>query len=480
MVAYDKYVGPTPESNWVVPGKLLVGAYPASADDAETLDLITSILQNRVTKFVCLQQEYREHGVTEAMWRSGQALRPYFDDVRSIVKKKHLIPCLTGYDVVSEQRLCFTHFPIRDCSVTDDDRVLELARSLVRSIAEGHVLYLHCWGGHGRTGTLVCIMLHLMYGMSDREAMHYCQTVHDLRQCPVVVGSPQTQTQRDQVSRVIHALMSTDLLQRGSGLEPFQSGSSNNSSNSASQSLSQEEHVPSLPSPVARTGEQLQNKLGSPRSATKAPLPAAAAASISTPVVVEPVAAVPVPAGVSTQSVGGDNVAQCLTNMPPLSNSTTPAPSQQQEEEEEEASQDMQQPEEEELEQPEAEAASQHEDNGGNDDEEGTGRMRLGTMDETDMHEEEGEGGTNNSSNNSSSVVADMAMAERRSLEEGEMLEAAEETQPQPDVDVDVEVEVEEVRGAEEVAVTNLNEPNEPALAKPSFRPLWGGRKTAA
>ena len=56
-VVYDKYVGPTPESNWVVPGKLLVGAYPASADDAETLDLITSILRNGVTKFVCLQQE---------------------------------------------------------------------------------------------------------------------------------------------------------------------------------------------------------------------------------------------------------------------------------------------------------------------------------------------------------------------------------------------------------------------------------------
>ena len=56
-VAFDRYVGPTPESNWVVPGKLLVGAYPASSDDAETLDLITSILQNKVTKFVCLQQE---------------------------------------------------------------------------------------------------------------------------------------------------------------------------------------------------------------------------------------------------------------------------------------------------------------------------------------------------------------------------------------------------------------------------------------
>ena len=57
QLVFDNYVGPTPESNWVVPGKLLVGAYPASADDAETLDLITSILKNGVTKFVCLQQE---------------------------------------------------------------------------------------------------------------------------------------------------------------------------------------------------------------------------------------------------------------------------------------------------------------------------------------------------------------------------------------------------------------------------------------
>lgn len=37
--------------------------------------------------------------------------------------------------------------------------------------------------------------------------MARCQRVHDLRQCPVVVGSPQTQTQRDQVTRIIRALM---------------------------------------------------------------------------------------------------------------------------------------------------------------------------------------------------------------------------------------------------------------------------------
>eukprot|EP01035_Chromulina_nebulosa_P025258 gene25258-32959_t len=64
------YIGPTPESNWVIPGVLLVGAYPASQDDAETLDLLTSILQLGITKFVCLQLEYKAN-VTESDWRRG-------------------------------------------------------------------------------------------------------------------------------------------------------------------------------------------------------------------------------------------------------------------------------------------------------------------------------------------------------------------------------------------------------------------------
>ena len=34
-----------------------------------------------------------------------------------------------------------------------------------------------------------------------------CQSVHDLRHCPVDVGSPQTQTQRDQVTRIINSLI---------------------------------------------------------------------------------------------------------------------------------------------------------------------------------------------------------------------------------------------------------------------------------
>ena len=99
------------------------------------------------------------------MWRSGRALRPYFEDVILLVRNKHMFSVLNGPHIVTEDRLSFDHFPIKDCSVTDDARVLNLARHLVSALARNEIIYLHCWGGHGRTGTVVCLMLHLMYGV---------------------------------------------------------------------------------------------------------------------------------------------------------------------------------------------------------------------------------------------------------------------------------------------------------------------------
>lgn len=112
-----------------------------------------------------LNLQYRDEGVTVDMWRSGNALRPYFHDVRMVVYNKAMFPDLHGFNIVDREALSFVHFPIRDCGITDDERVLELSRTLVKAISEGEVIYLHCWGGHGRTGTLVCIMLHLMYSV---------------------------------------------------------------------------------------------------------------------------------------------------------------------------------------------------------------------------------------------------------------------------------------------------------------------------
>ena len=109
------------------------------------------------------------------MWRSGVALRPYFEDVKYLVRVKYNIPELASVaNVVDEDGLSFVHFPIKDCDITDDTRVLGLAKSLVEGIKNGETLYLHCWGGHGRTGTVVCIMLHLMYGVRIEILYYIC------------------------------------------------------------------------------------------------------------------------------------------------------------------------------------------------------------------------------------------------------------------------------------------------------------------
>lgn len=114
--------------------------------------------------FISIQ--YKTEGVTEAMWRRGQALRPYYEDVKLLIKNKHMFKVLSQDSrVCTLEDLSFVHLPIKDCGVTDDSGVFQLALSLVESLHRGEIQYVHCWGGHGRTGTVVCIMLHLMYGV---------------------------------------------------------------------------------------------------------------------------------------------------------------------------------------------------------------------------------------------------------------------------------------------------------------------------
>lgn len=53
-----------------------------------------------VGTFVCLQEEYPDDSLPESEWRSGKAIRPYFEDLKLIIKNKKMFSALAGYDTI--------------------------------------------------------------------------------------------------------------------------------------------------------------------------------------------------------------------------------------------------------------------------------------------------------------------------------------------------------------------------------------------
>ena len=155
--------GPLDESNWVIPCKFIAGAFPGYTLDSENNNSLIKLLNCGVNRFVCMQEEYdplakeSEWRNTGTMYKKNLILRPYFADVQKILQTKTDHPTLKT-DVVEA---AFDHCPIKDGGIVADEIVFDLAKKLVDAIHNGDVIYLHCWGGHGRTGVMVCLILHL-------------------------------------------------------------------------------------------------------------------------------------------------------------------------------------------------------------------------------------------------------------------------------------------------------------------------------
>jgi len=178
--------GPTMASNWVIPGMVMAGAYPGALEDKDNDRQLKCILNKGIDTFVCLQAEVDDQ-IPEEAWRVGNGLRPYFIDARRLSK----IP------------LIWRHLPIIDGDASPDDVMEALVCDLLDDVKAGRVLYVHCWGGHGRTGIVVCLLLAVLYGISVSEAFKRVQAYHDCRIEPQGVKSPSTVVQRSQVKRLL-------------------------------------------------------------------------------------------------------------------------------------------------------------------------------------------------------------------------------------------------------------------------------------
>lgn len=126
---------------WVVPGKFLAGEYPRNKDKNSSISKINSLIGAGVSAFVDLTEKH-------------EGLFPYSE--------------LIG--TASHDR-----FPIPDLSIPESSEVtVAVLDAIDCHIGQGRVVYLHCWGGVGRTGVIVGCWLarHGYKGQAALDRLH--------------------------------------------------------------------------------------------------------------------------------------------------------------------------------------------------------------------------------------------------------------------------------------------------------------------
>jgi len=139
------FTAPIPNAYWVRPGRLLAGEYPGDWNEEATRKKLRRLLEAGVTFFVDLTQA-GEYG-----------LEPYTPALKK---------------VAAELGLSVTHrrLPIRDRGTPSVEGMKLILDTIDAALAEGGVVYVHCYAGIGRTGTAVGCHL-ARHGVGGEEAL---------------------------------------------------------------------------------------------------------------------------------------------------------------------------------------------------------------------------------------------------------------------------------------------------------------------
>lgn len=171
---------PLPRTWWVLGGQLLAGPYPGDLDPAIAESKLDAILAAGIRTFVCLQEE-RECGY------GGVPFADYRPVINRLAKKRRI-------------EVTFTRMAIADMGVTDKKAMTRILDTIDEAIADNKPVYLHCWGGHGRTSTVVGCLL-VRHGLTGEEAL---AQITALRAADAYMrGKPAPQT-RQQCEMVRH------------------------------------------------------------------------------------------------------------------------------------------------------------------------------------------------------------------------------------------------------------------------------------
>ena len=167
---------PTNSCYWVKPGLLLAGAYPGDAKHEAHREKIKALLNANVRVFLSLM----EAGETN---HNGAPFVSY-DSVAS----------------AEQTETACVRYPIADLSVPTQLEMVSILDAIDDCHKDGKAVYVHCWGGVGRTGTVIACWL-LRHKLATKDSVF--AVLQNLRQADKERGyreSPENEKQKNFVA----------------------------------------------------------------------------------------------------------------------------------------------------------------------------------------------------------------------------------------------------------------------------------------
>lgn len=135
---------PIPESYWVLEGRLLAGEYPLAFSNPQANQLrLLSFLQQDFDTFVDLTMPGEN--------------QPYAESLAALA-------------AAQRKTALYRRFGIGDFGLPRPEQMRQILAFVEQRLAEGGKVYLHCFGGIGRTGTTVACYL-VQQGRPPAEAL---------------------------------------------------------------------------------------------------------------------------------------------------------------------------------------------------------------------------------------------------------------------------------------------------------------------
>lgn len=126
----------------VIPNKLIAGEIPASQTEQKSYKKLSGLVNLNIKAVINLMEAEEKN-------RSGELFYNYSEFLKLYKIETH-------------------RFPIRDGSITSIKRMTEILNLIDEYISKNKMVYVHCWGGVGRTGMAVGCYLK-RHGIADNN-----------------------------------------------------------------------------------------------------------------------------------------------------------------------------------------------------------------------------------------------------------------------------------------------------------------------